>query len=1199
MADRKEKEINKSETALNEERILARWKERKIFEKTLGKTKDGKPFVFYDGPPFATGEPHYGHILAGTIKDAIPRYQTMKGRYVRRQWGWDCHGLPVENEVEKELNLPHKKDIEAYGIGNFNEAARRTVLRYDSLWKEIIPRMGRFVDMERAYKTMDATYTESIWWAFKTLYDKGFAYEGHKVMYVCPRCETPLSQNEVALGYTDLTDISVTVKFELLDANMRMDANDTNGLQMKTNNTNEPKIYLLAWTTTPWTLPGNTAVAVGSDIDYVKAEIKNYPNISDGVYVFSKKDYENYKKEIDEKKGKHSDATVEILKSFKGSELVGKSYKPLFDYYAGDKNLANRENGWRVYAAPYVTTETGTGIVHLAPAYGEEDLELARKENLPVVHHVGIDGRFKPEVKDFADRYVKQKGDTQSADVEIIKYLSGKGLLFSKEKIVHSYPLCWRCDTPLLNYATPSWFVKVTEIRDKIVSENKRIGWVPKHVGEGRFGKWLLGARDWAISRSRFWGAPLPVWKCAECDKVTVFGGVEELSKKASVSGNRYFVIRHGESEGNHSGTISSDPTNGDHLTEKGKMEVKEAAEKLKDDKVKIDRIISSNFTRTKETAEILASELGLPPEHVVIDPRIHEINTGVFNGKKSKEYHDFFSSYLEKFTKTPPGGENLTDVKKRVLEAVHDADKTYRGQTVLFVTHEYPSWMLFATARGATKEEAVRMKEEKGDEFFKNAEVRELKFPLIPRNPEGELDFHRPYVDEIVFDCECGGISRRIPEVFDCWFESGSMPYAQFHYPFENKEEFEKNFPADFIAEGLDQTRGWFYSLLVLSAGLFGETPYRHVIVNGIILAEDGQKMSKRLKNYPDPTEVADKYGADALRYYLLSSPVVRGEDIAFSEKGVGEVYKKNIARLKNVYAFYELYGEDEEAVADSENILDIWILTRLNQLISETSAAMDSYELDKAAKPIADFIDDLSTWYLRRSRERFKSDNKKDKETALETTKYVLTELSKVLAPFMPFIADDLYLKVTNGEKEPLDSARGKESVHLESWPETKEVSNENREVIDEMRKARGIVSLGLEARAKAGIKVRQPLQTIKAKSEKLKPEFTELVKDEVNVKGVVFDENIAEEVLLDTEITPKLKEEGDLRDLIRAIQDFRKESGLTPKDKIELSVVCGEENAELIKRHESEIKKATLLSVITVNKEAGAELSFGIAK
>ncbi len=1153
-------EKRKSEVALTEERILAGWKEKKIFEKTLEKTKNGKLFVFYDGPPFATGEPHYGHILAGTIKDAIPRYRTMTGRYVRRQWGWDCHGLPVENIIEQELKLSHKKDIEEYGIGNFNEAARSAVLRFDSFWKKAVPRLGRFVDMDLSYKTMDASYSESIWWAFKTLYDKGLIYEGHKVMYVCPRCETPVSNFEVAQGYKDTTDISVTVEFKLVDS---------------------PGTSFLAWTTTPWTLPGNVALAVGKDIDYVTIEKKDEGVGKKIRFILAKSRLETI----------FAGQEYVIVAEHKGMDLVGIKYVPPFDYYYKDELLNNRENGWKVYAADFVSADEGTGIAHEAPAFGEDDMNLGNEVKLPFVQHIEMDGRFKPEVKDFAGMYVKQKDDTQSADVEIIKNLAKRNLLFAKEKIIHPYPMCWRCDTPLLNYATPSWFVKVTKFRDKVVSENKKVCWVPEHVGEGRFGKWLEGARDWAISRSRYWGAPLPVWKCLECEKVEAIGSIEELKKKIPKSGNRYFVMRHGQAESNVSGTNDSNGNPDNHLTESGKESIKLVASKLS--KEGITRIITSPFPRAKESADIIANELGLSEEKIVSDRRLIEFNHGSKGQGKT-----IMNNTLEPFNENDlyvrhGDGENHAEVRTRVVSAIFDADKTYKNETILIVTHGSPMWMLIAGALGMSDKETLEYQKKRaknnGDYFISNGQVEEVDFTQFPHNKEYVIDLHRPYIDEVIYDCSCGGTMKRILDVFDCWFESGSMPYAQFHYPFENKEEFKKNFPADFIAEGLDQTRGWFYSLIILGVGLFGETPYRNVIVNGLVLGSDGQKMSKRLKNYPEVMDVVDKYGADSLRYYLLSSPIMRGEDLVFLEKGIDEIYKKNISRLNNVYSFYELYKGDEKGSDTSENILDKWIIARLNELKNVMTEGMEKYELDKVARPVADFIDDLSTWYIRRSRERFKSDNENDKKMALETTHFVLEEFSKLIAPLMPFIADDLYLKVTRGEKE--------ESVHLESWPSNNgQRTTNNQQVIQEMQKVRQIVSLGLEARSKAGIKVRQPLQNLKLKTQNLEPEYIELIKDEVNVKGVTFDEEIENEVELDTNITPELKEEGDVRDLVRAIQDFRKKEGLTPSDKVALLVSCDEKTASLIKKNEDELKHSTLLSHISISNSDG-ETSFQV--
>ncbi len=1130
-----------SDIAIREEATMAMWQEKGIFEKSLEQTKGGEPFTFYDGPPFATGVPHYGHILTSTIKDAIPRYQTMRGRHVRRVWGWDCHGLPIENLIEKELGLGHKKDIEEYGIGKFNEAARASVLRYDVEWKKMIPRIGRFIDMKNAYRTMDANYTESIWWAFKTLYEKNLIYQSFKAMHICPRCETTLSNNEVSGGYKDITDISITVKFELVD---------------------EPRTFILAWTTTPWTLPGNVALAVNLDEEYSEVAI------GDEKYIIATARVEKVCE------GKEP----RTLKTMKGVDLVGKSYKPVFDYYASDKTLENHANGWKIYGADFVTADSGTGVVHIAPAFGEDDMALGKKENLPFVQHVSMDGSMKKEVRDFAGVQVKPKGekqgDHQATDILIIKHLAGTGVLFSKLKIIHSYPHCWRCDTPLLNYAAESWFVKVTDIKDKLLSENAKTKWVPENLRDGRFGNWLSGARDWAISRSRFWGAPLPVWNCTVCDKREVIGSRAELRDKTKKSGNKYLVIRHGQAESNARNIVSSNlETSGAYgLTEEGRAEAKMAGEKVK--KETIDIIIASPFARTRQTAEIVAVAIGFDKEKIIIDPRLGEINTGIFDGKPISDYRKYFTSMSEKFDKRPEGGENILDVKRRAMALLEELEQKYNGKNILLVTHEYPSWMLSAGVEGATVERAIEIRSETED-FLKTGEMLEISYTQFPHNGDFEFDVHRPYIDELPVVCICGGKMKRVEYVFDCWFESGSMPYAQFHYPFENKELFEKNFPADFIAEGIDQTRGWFYSLLNLSVGLFGKTPFKNVMVNGMVLAEDGQKMSKSRNNFPDPLDVINKYGADAVRYYLLASPIVHAEDTAFSENGVNEVVKKVIMRLMNVLSFYELYCSSEIVTKKvSDNPLDRWILARLTELGSEMTGAFDRYELDRAVKPIGLFVDDLSTWYIRRSRDRFKSDDEKERATALATTHTVLLEFSKLIAPVMPFLSENIYSRVDGG----------KESVHLEKWPEFVEP---DKEILAEMAEVRHLVSLALEARAKAGIKVRQPIASLKIKNQKSKiknKEYTDLIKDEVNVKEVFFDDTIVEEVVLDTTITPELKREGQFRELLRTVQELRKNTGLAPSDIVTLEIKTNNDGRALIQEFENELKKVSLLSAVS---------------
>ncbi len=1150
----------KSERAKKEEEILAFWKRENIFEKTLAKKSQAGEFVLYDGPPFATGLPHYGHILAGILKDVIPRYKTMRGFHVRRRWGWDCHGLPLENLVEKELNLTTKKDIENYGVGRFNKVAEESVLRYADEWRKIIPRTGRWVDMERDYRTMDASYTESVWWVFKTLYDKGLIYEGFKPMHLCPRCETTLSNFEVSQGYAEITDLAVTVKLPLVD---------------------EKDTFLLAWTTTPWTLPGNMAVAINKEIIYGKFSISNF-QFPNKQYVVAK----SRAKEI------FGDQEYKLVEEFKGEKLVGERYEPPFDYYK-DAGLPHKENAWKVYAAPFVSTEEGTGVVHIAPAFGEDDLRLAEENKIPVVHHVGTDGKFKTEVRDFAGLSVKPKGDHQSADREIIKYLTDKNLLFKEEKITHSYPLCWRCETPLLNYAANSWFVSVTKIKDKLVAANKKIRWIPEDIRDGRFGNWLRDARDWAISRSRYWGAPIPVWRNKKTGKTVVIGSMKELQKRTKKSGNTYFLMRHGEAESNVSGIVSS-ALGTNHLTEKGHIQARAAAEKFKGGK--IDLIISSPLSRAKETAEIFAEAIGFEKTKILFDAHLRETGFGSFEGKQESEYQQEFP--LEKRFNDAPG-ETIIDSKKRMTSFLYDIDEKYKNKTILLVSHSDPLWTLYSGASGLNRKEMFSINTSEYD-FMENAEIRKLSFVSLPHNDEFELDLHRPEIDELKVLDDDGEILERVPEVFDCWFESGAMPYGESHYPFENTKEFnpleQKGFPADFIAEGLDQTRGWFYSLLVLSVALFGKTAYENVIVNGLILAEDGKKMSKRLKNYPDPVAVMDTYGADALRFYLLSSPAMRAEDLNFSEKGIKEIQGKIVSRAENVLSFLEMYTPDipdtRYSILDTRShILDRWIRIRLEELVRETSLHMENYELDKATRSLALFIDDLSTWYLRRSRERLKSENEEERRMAAETLQFVLLELSKIMAPFTPLIAEDIYRRAGGVE----------ESVHLEEWPQGASGAwfgissfflrlfggGGERALLSDMGKVRAIVSRALEARAKKVIKVRQPLASLKIRNPKSEirnnEELLQLIKDEVNVKEVVFGADIETDVELDTEITPELKKEGQFRELVRAVQELRKNENLMPRDIAMLSLETDEKGRAFVKEHEQLLKKAATLDTV----------------
>lgn len=1154
-----EGDVEKSDVARREEEVLAFWNEHDIFNKSILKDAPNGDFVFYDGPPFATGLPHYGHILAGTIKDSIPRFWTMNGYRVRRKWGWDCHGLPLENIIEKRLGLATKRDIETYGVKNFNEAARQAVLEYADDWRRIMPRMGRWADMENDYKTMDSTYTESVWWVFKQLHEKGLVYEGFKSMHLCPRCGTTLSNFEVNQGYKDIKDIAVTVKLALVD---------------------EPDTSLLVWTTTPWTLPGNMAAAVHNDIEYVKVKVTT--EAGDDFVILAKA-----------RLAQLGTDDYEIVAELKGSDLVGKSYIPPFNYFA-DRDIEGKENAWKIYHADYVELgEEGTGAVHLAPAYGEEDMNLAKAHTIPIVHHVDHDGHFMEFVTDFKCQLVKPKDDEAAevshldADIDVVRTLKERGLLFKKENITHSYPHCWRCDTPLLNYATTSWFVRVTDIKDRLVEENAKVNWVPDHVGSARFGKWLEGARDWAVSRQRYWGAPLPIWKNATTGEYKIFGSLAEIKQHTKVSGNTYFLMRHGEAVSNAKGVSSADIAEPNPLTERGKEQIAAQVDNLKTKN--IDLIIASPFERTKMTAEMVARALGLAPEHIVFDARIGELQLGEFDKRTMDEYHAFLDTASTEAwcEKAPAGGESWNSVKKRVGEFLYEIEKTYVGKRILVVAHNSPLRMMGALNDGLSLEGEAFDHDEDGKKY-ENAEVRELPFTPLPHNDNFELDFHRPYIDDIELVDTDGTPLVRVPDVFDCWFESGAMPYAEQHYPFENTDAFEPNegrgFPANFIAEGLDQTRGWFYSLIVLGTAIFGKSPYQNVIVNGLVLAEDGKKMSKSLQNYPDPMLVADRVGVDSMRFYLLSSPVIRGEDLNFAEAGVLDLQRKNLGRLHNVLAMYEMYADGKPARDDGENVLDRWMIARVRQTAHDITKGFKSYELDKATRPLTDLIDDLSVWYLRRSRERLKSDGVQDKARALSTLRFVLRELALLMAPSMPFYAEYLWSRI----KEDGDV----ESVHLAQWPEVKEM---DPVVLGEMSLVREFVTLALEARTKANIKVRQPLPKLSINIE-LTDEYAAIVASEVNVKAVVTHVEQPQRAVLDTSVTPELKMEGDAREFIRAIQEIRKNTGLEPNDRISLVVQTSDGGEAVLRTFEAVITGTVGADSISFGNANGEEVVAG---
>ncbi len=862
-----------------EEKVLKFWKEKKIFEKSLEITRKNKSFSFYDGPPFATGLPHYGHLLAGTIKDVIPRYKTMKGYYVKRKFGWDCHGLPVENEIEKAKALRGAEEIENFGIANFNEECRSIVLRYTDQWKKTVSRMGRWVDMEHTYRTMDKNFMESVWWVFKQLFEKGLVYQGFKVMPFSTTLGTPLSNFEATSNYKEVDDPSLTVLFRIIKTGSEdIEASDSTEDIKNT--------YFLVWTTTPWTLISNLALTTASDLIYVKVK-----DLESGkFYILAKARLGHYFK--DEK-------TYSVVQEIKGKELENYRYEPLFPYFAKQ----GKSGAFRVILDDFVTTDEGTGIVHTAPAFGEEDFFACKKANIELVCPVDSNGRFTKEVPEYQGRLVKD------CDKEIIRSLKAEEKVFHQGTVRHRYPYCWRSDTPLIYKAVATWFVAVEKFKEQIIQSNKQIYWMPEHIKEGRFGKWLENARDWSISRNRYWGTPIPIWHNDEGDLI-VFGSVKELEEK----------------------------------------------------------------TREKIT------------------------------------------------------------------------------------------------------------------------------------------DLHRHYIDQLTFEHK-GKVYRRIPEVFDCWFESGSMPYSQNHYPFEHKKETEDNFPADFIAEGLDQTRGWFYTLNVLSSALFAKPAFKNVIVNGIILAEDGNKMSKRLKNYPEPMEVINQFGADSIRFYMLSSPAVKAEDLRFVKKGVEMVLRQILLPLWNSFYFLATYAKiykfkpqneslDPAKVKQMNNI-DRWIISRLNKLVLDVDSALEEYDLNKAVEPISVFISQLTNWYIRRSRARFWADqDSQDRREAFQSLYQVLLTLVKTAAPFIPFLTESIYQELKTEDME--------DSVHLCSFPEVDlDLRDENLE--REMDCVQRAVSLGHALRKELRIKVRQPLaKALIAASEEVVGFLNKqkkLIQEELNVKDIIF--------------------------------------------------------------------------------------------
>ncbi len=848
-----------------EKGIADLWKDKGVIEKSFNLNEDGEYFTFYDGPPTANGKPHVGHILTRVMKDLIPRYKVMKGYKVLRKAGWDTHGLPVELEIEKKLGISGKPQIEEYGIEKFVTECKDSVFKYTSLWKQMSEQLGFWVDMDDPYITYDNNYIESVWWALKQMWKKELLYKGHRVTPYCPRCGTALSSHEVAQGYKDVKEATAFVKFKIKG---------------------EENKYFLAWTTTPWTLPSNVTLAINKSYDYV--EILN----NDEHYILAK-----------ELLGKVIEGEYEVVKEFKGEEIVGVEYEQLFKFEVPEKKA------FYVVHADYVTLTDGTGIVHTAPAYGDDDSKTGKRYDLPLINLVDSEGKFVDSVEPWKGMFVKK------ADPKILEYLKENGMLYKSEKFTHSYPHCWRCNTPLLYYPKDSWFVRMTSLRDDLVKNNNTINWYPDNIRTGRFGKFVENVIDWGISRDRYWGTPLPIWEC-DCGHRECIGSVEELKEKG--------------------------------------------------------------------------------------------IN--------------------------------------------------------------------------------------------------------VPEN----IELHKPYIDAVKLNCpHCGKEMTRTNEVIDCWFDSGSMPFAQHHYPFENKEVFENTFPAQFISEAVDQTRGWFYTLLAISTALFGKSSYENCIVLGHVLDKHGLKMSKSKGNVVDPFDVLENEGADATRwhFYTASAPWL---PTRFSEEDVKETQRKFLSTLWNVYSFYVLYADLdnfnplEYKEFKSEHVMDKWILSKLNSLIKNVEEHLDNYRITQAALELEEFVDELSNWYVRRNRSRFWSTELTDDKIGAYTTLYtVLTTVIKVAAPFVPFVTEEMYQNlVVNLDKD------AEESIHLCKWPSYNE-STMDKDLEEKMDLAYKIVKLGRSARNSVNIKNRQPLQKMLVSTKELPEYYEDIIREELNIKEILSGADLSDYV------------------------------------------------------------------------------------
>ncbi|MGB0757311.1 MAG: class I tRNA ligase family protein [Patescibacteria group bacterium] len=1143
-----------------EEKMLELWSDKDIFRKTLEKEAPQGDFVFYEGPPTANGKPAIHHVLARSFKDAVPRYKTMRGYRVGRKAGWDTHGLPVELQVEKALEISGKPDIEKYGVKEFNQKCKESVWQYKNDWEKLTERMGYWVDMDDPYVTYDNDYIESLWWIMKEVSKKDLLYLGHKVVPHCPRCGTALSSHEVAQGYKEVKDISVYVKFKLKINNSKLKI--------------DGPVYILSWTTTPWTLPGNVGLAVGEDIEYVGIE-------QDGDTVFVAKSLvENIFED------------PKVVKTIKGKDLVGSSYEPLFPG-AIPETADNYDNAYKVWAADFVTTEDGTGVVHTAVMYGEDDYQLGEKVGLPKHHTVSADGKFSFDAKDgvlgeLDGMPVKHK----DPDVEIettkviLRFLADNNILLKKEKYTHDYPFCWRCDTPLLYYAKDSWFIAMSKLRDELKENNDAVNWVPGHIKSGRFGEWLDGVKDWAISRERYWGTPLPVWTSEDNSEIEVIGSRKELYERATkeTKPTRILIMRHCEGEQNLEG-ISSDKLEGYALTKKGVSQAEALREDIKNRE--IDYIYVSPIQRTKETAELINAELNV---ELIEDDRLLEQATGEWEGMTRAERREdpyytqrtqYWNSNDEKAFTTNFGktGESFQDVQKRMHDLFKDIAKKHQGKTVLLVTHQANLVTVLQSSHGYSPVLTQRM--------FKHERTAPGTKPFeFYFNADGsEFDLHKPFIDDVVIESEKGTKLTRDSAVLDVWFDSGAMPYAQWHYPFERAEYIDEGskFPADFICEAIDQTRGWFYTLLAVSTLLGKEAPYKNVICLAHINDKEGKKMSKSRGNVVDPWEMMNKYGIDAVRllFYTMNQP---GDTKNFDPDLVEQIMKKNFLILWNVLSFYNMYVKTVEGKYPAEHsthVLDEWIMAKTKQLAREVTEKMENYDLTMAGRAIIEYIQELSTWYVRRSRDRFKAGGETSAQ-AVKTLGFVLYELSKLMAPLTPFTAEGLYQELT--QNHPDKEKDFKESIHLEDWPEAPELSKEETAALDAMESARKVVEKALAARAEAKLKIRQPLASVTVPGS-FSDDLKAIIAEEVNVKKVI---DSGEDVVLDTNLTDELKAEGLVRETVRFINSLRKEAKLTINDKVTTALVTKDEVLHRIYTDHSEsLQSATLSNTIEVSE------------